>query len=279
VEDKISCYYNTILCGDYHSFKTLWRHDLDPQNSTMMAPERFFELSSQLRSQYGYFAFANFIKVHSSIMLSTKFEFEAFFNLKRGIRNLFSFDIEHKFASAADEDEEKHKEKKGFLSNITNTISNAAVVRNNVDRFKNAAHEIAQLQDESEDIKDFSSSTSGHELAPDEQPKKPLAALNTSPPAKETFVGVQVVEKEKTTISSSVVESSKHVTASVLESSKHVTASVFEASKHGLGSLSSSIKHMTGKTEEKPKEVEKPKEEKKISLGGLASKFGISKKS
>jgi len=283
VEDKVSSFYNTILCGDYHSYKGLWRDDLDPHKSNMFTPEKFTELSNEFRSKCGYFAFVHFLKADRKIMLSTKYEFEAFFNLRRGIKSHFSFDLKHKMTSAEEEVTEKPKEKKGFLSNISsgianasNSIANSAIVRDNTDRLKTARDEITKLLDEFEDLKEFIGASTNIEIAPSELPKQSLAPMNTLPPIKEVFLEAQVQVKpvEKSSVAA------------------NVASNVADASKHTFSSLKSSMKGVMGKSEKEtpppttapaqttaPAPTPAPVEEKKKSgLSGFASKLGIGKK-
>jgi len=272
VEDKVSCFYNTMVCGDYDSFKALWRHDLDPHKSNMPTPEKFIELSNEFRTKYGYFAFAHFLKADRSVMLDKKYEFEVFFNLKRGRKALFKFDLKHKITSAEEEEENKPKEKKGFLSSVTSAvsnISNVGIIRDTMDRVKSGADELSKLLDQFEVIKEFRSTSSDIAIAPAEQPKSSLAPLNTSPPVKEIFLDPQ---------------------SQVQESVSKQTSFINMGASIG-SSIGSSMKHMMGKEAPAPApapaQAQEPehKEEKKSGFGGFASglkdkvpKFGFGKK-
>jgi len=276
-EDVLSCFYNTILCGDYNSYKMLWRHDLDPHKSNMLTLEKFTALSNELRSIYGYFAFVHFLKVDSNIVLSTKYEFEAFFNLKRGLKCRFSFDIKHKITSADEGDvENKPHEKKGFLSNITATVTNAAIVRNTADRVSNMKDEMVKLLDEFEELKEFIFSSSV-ELASEDEHKIALVQLNISPPSKEIFLEVPThMQKEKVSITGSLVDVPKQTLGNIHSSMGNIHSS--------MGNIQSSMKNMLSKNEKEPSPAPQATPahgDKKSALSGLTDKipkFGFGKK-
>jgi hypothetical protein len=273
VEDVLSCFYSTILCGDYHSYKMLWRHDLDPHKSNMLTLEKFAVLSNELRSNYGYFAFATFLKVDRNIVTSTKYEFEAFFNLKRGLKGRFSFDIKHKITSADEGDEEQNKphEKKGFFSNIASSVANSSIVRNAEDRMSSGLDEMKKLLDEFEDLKEFIFTGASIELASEDKDKITLVQLNIAPPSKEIFLEAPTRVQEKPTIAGSTKE----------------TLSSLKTSMVGMISKNEKEASPAPAPQAAPARVEeKPKEDKmgalKDKMSGLKDKmpkFGFGKKS